>query len=288
MKRWLNKGQLARTGKGSKPGAGYTITELLVVLAVTTVLFASILLYFRGNQDRAAFTQAVRNFEARLQTIVTEVSSGYYQSGFECNSTTNQPVVSATEVTPGSSEDCVFLGKVIVAHSEDIDIMTILGNRKATVGGSQIDATTLAEAAPRAIANSATKDLTEEFQLSFGLSIRAVFAMTGAGSNTVTEYGAFGILHELGAAAGTTSPLSGSRSLRLYGVDNTASPVTEPLAATANRVSAANLIPLPNGIRICLLGGNGQRAEITIGGSTGQTTITSVLDTRNTGACGNA
>ncbi len=284
MNRWLIPGQLAKAGKGNKSRAGYTITEVLIVLAVSTMLFATISLYFRGRQGRAMFTQGVKNFEARLQTVMSEVTSGFYESGYTCQVTGNSLLVTPAANEPGSNKPCIFLGKVLVGRSGTVDILTVLGRRTKTVGADEVDVTSLAEANPDAIADSTSVDLTETYIQSYGLTIRRIYALTATGANGLT-YGSFGFFHELGGGVGEASPLDGSRTVRLYGI-NTGSPVTEPLVTAANRVTGTALVPLPYGIRICLLGGNRQRAEITIGSNASQLSISSILSTGSTGACG--
>ncbi|MFZ1323542.1 MAG: hypothetical protein WAQ57_00040 [Candidatus Saccharimonadales bacterium] len=290
MNRWLRLGQLARSSKGKRAGAGYTITEVLIVLSVTTLMFIFIATAFMGRQRRAEFNQSVRNFEAMLQTIISETANGSYQSSKECTIFGGQPRLSSVTKQPGTNKDCIFLGKVIAGRQSQAEVFTVLGSR---LNSTSADVASLAEAAPRAMVLGGAPpndvDLTAEIPFSYGLQIRAIYGMTAGGGNGPT-YRSFGFLHQLGGGAALTSPLSGSRSVLLYGVEG-ASPIQDTdLARTgAADVTGPNLRLLPNGLRICLGGADAtrdQRAEITIGENNSQTTINVLVDTGTTGVCG--
>ena len=61
------------------------------MLSVTTLMFIFIATAFMGRQRRAEFNQSVRNFEAMLQTIISETANGSYQSSKECTIFGGQP-----------------------------------------------------------------------------------------------------------------------------------------------------------------------------------------------------
>jgi len=290
MNRWRNFAQLALAGKGKEHGAGYTITEVLVVLAVTTVMFIFFATAFSGRQAQAEFNQSVRNLEAELQTLISEVANGVYQGGNTCSVATGYPVLSAAPVAPGSQRQCVFLGKVFVARSGGSEVLTVLGRRLAAA--TNLDAVNYTESNFRAMVDPI--DLTEDKTLDYNLNIRRIYEMTSTGANSVNTYGAFGFLNELGAGASSTNAFSGSRSVGLHAISSTASPI--PGGTTRQMLANSTIIPsslvaMPNGIRICLLGGTDpvrdKRAEITIGENNSQTNINVLVDTGIGGICGN-
>lgn len=280
MNSWLGFGQLARTGKGKEPGAGYTIIEVMIVLAVTTILFIAIAASFSGRQGRAMFTQAVRNYEARIQTLANDILNGRFDGGERC-------FVNGTASDAGESKDCIFLGKLMVVRAEDTQSITVIGRRVTTSSPPQ-DVTTLAEAAPAGL------NLPDRGRQAnnYGLQVRKIYILNASGEPT-TEIGVFGFLGELaGGVSSMTDATTGSRSLRLYGLSGASAPtapVTEPYATTLGRINAASLVWLQNGIRICIAGGNGQRAEIVVGSANSQTSLkTEILETNNATNCPNA
>lgn len=246
MKSWLRLGQLALTGYKSKPGAGYTITEVLVVLAVTMAMFAAISVTLRGRTERTQFTHAVRDYEARLQSVITDVSNGNYASD---------------SADPGGDPNRIFLGMMIATDAQANEVLTIQGKRSITnVVGSDVQ--TLAEADPEAIVG-----VNSLFANSFGMEIDQVVRI-GSG----VEVAVFGFLNRLGG-----SSLVGENSLiQLHGIPGTTVPTSRTAAASAI-ATPGSLVPIPEGILICLRGGNDQIARITVGANNSQTGIFSEI-----------
>ena|SRR5476651_379650 len=66
------------TGRGAQKNSsfkhsqyGFTIVEVLIVLAVTGILFASTLSLMSGRQNRAEFTQAINNIKSQIIKLLT-------------------------------------------------------------------------------------------------------------------------------------------------------------------------------------------------------------------------
>jgi type II secretory pathway pseudopilin PulG len=286
MKRRSTSAQLARFKIYKESGAGYTITEVLIVLAVTTTIFIAVAAAFSGRQDKAQFNQSVRNFESSLQTIISEVANGNYKSGNVCTVTSGTPALTGTVAQPGTNTSCIFLGKVVVGRQNTYDVITVLGRRLNSSNKPVVD---LSEASPTAIISPTNSpvDLTVIYGLSYGLTIRKIYSLSSGGANNAS-YGSFALLYELSGGAGNSGTGSGSRGIMLYGVNGNTSPVD---IGTTPTVNASNLVPLPYGLRICLLSGTNPatdtRAELTIGANQTQSTISVLLDTGTSGACGN-
>ncbi len=268
MKRWLISSRLARAGGKGEPGAGYTITEVMIVLAVSSAMFVAIALLFSGRQARIEFNQAVRAFEAELQNIMNDVSTGYYQSDFACTvGATGPPNISNSQPSvTGTNSGCIFLGKVITPNDPAISstISTLVGRR--AVNGRDVE--TIAEAQPVVIPG-----INETYNHSFQLEIRRIFNL----DNSSRIYGV-GFINPL-SQSGLPSDSDGNGLIQLYGL----SPA--PLANASNIVDPASLPRMSDGVLFCLLGQNGQRAEVEIGAGGSQSTINSILDTQAGGRC---
>lgn len=93
--------------------SGYTIIELILVLAVSIALLASALIVFRGRVPRTQFTTSVEQFATELRGIVNQVSTGSYPTsgGFHC---TGGNLVAASPEEQGENENCVYNGQVIL------------------------------------------------------------------------------------------------------------------------------------------------------------------------------
>lgn len=120
-----------RSRMRASPG-GFTIVEVLVVVAVTGALFVSVVLLVAGRQQKAQFQQAVNNVTAQIETAINEAQSGYPGETVGCRNTGS----TYTDTSPDSS--CIFLGKAIQftngAANERVamGIHTIVGKRDST------------------------------------------------------------------------------------------------------------------------------------------------------------
>lgn len=270
MKRWLRFSQLAQKNRAQRWGAGYTLTEVIVVLAVSTMMFSAIALSFAGRSARVQFTQSVRDYEARLQTLISEVESGQYESTSECSVPSNgPPVLGGPSGTSGTNRDCIFIGKMMMSKETDTDIVSLVG-RRLTSGANPENVDNIYEARP-----IADDSRVVSYNHPFDLEILRVVRL----SDNITGVAAFGFMNQL---AGSNA--SGNSNLvQLYGMLNTTIPTSTnaEMNKIRNPVTLNDLVPLPDGLALCLLGGNGQEAIIRIGENGGNTTIKSELDTQN-------
>ena len=112
-------------------GAGYTILEVLIVMAVTGVIFMATILTFGGRQATTEFTQGVRDYESKIQNVANDVYSGFYPNGYQCTANPGTaPHIDAAPVPgrSGANIGCISLGKVIAAHATTSDVITIVGS----------------------------------------------------------------------------------------------------------------------------------------------------------------
>lgn len=170
----MNRGK----GQVSFHAGGYTIVETLIFLAVSASMFIAAVLLIGGQTGRGQFTNSVRDLETYLQTVVGNVSSGYYDrpQNIECNNVSNVPVITAGANGVGSSADCIFLGTVIKFGSDETGV-----NREAysqysmagvrSTGADDLDVTSLADAAPTPLAD--VPSVNKRFQ--FGGHVECVY-----------------------------------------------------------------------------------------------------------------
>src|SRR3972149_6946468 len=122
---------------------GYTIAELLMVVAITGVLFVSAMIAFTGQQAETEFNQAMQDISSKIQSYATEVSSGGVPDieGYRCDIAGNErPVLipSGPGGGIGTNEKCLFLGRAIqvTPGQKTIYSYMILGNRAASTGAT--------------------------------------------------------------------------------------------------------------------------------------------------------
>ncbi len=135
---------------------GFTIVEVMIVLAVTGIMFVSAVVLINGRQNKTEFTTAINNLQQQLQQIINETVSGYYpnQGTFTCQGNSTGPVTfTGTATKQGANGGCIFMGKAIQFGSDTnpsaLGVLPLAGNQFQP---STTDAVlTVAQAKPRAV-----------------------------------------------------------------------------------------------------------------------------------------
>jgi len=125
--------------KGARTPAGYTIIEVMIVLAVSGVMFLIAADFIGGKQETTTFTQGVNELAANLQNTIAQVSDGQYTDiDFTCTFTyggqsstlTILPSTAPTGTdTQGTQSPCIFLGKVDQFNREQYQTFSLAGGR---------------------------------------------------------------------------------------------------------------------------------------------------------------
>lgn len=168
--------------RGEARAGGYTIIEVLIFLAVSGLMFFSALQLIAGQQSKAQFVTAVRDFESRINDIANNVSTGYYVRNKDFTCTVNAsavPQISLVPVGLGENNQCIYVGTVLKfgdpanGGKEAYTILTMAGAR--TVTGR--NTTSLVEANPRVVRVSssplASQPISQQ-RLSFGNTIQCI------------------------------------------------------------------------------------------------------------------
>lgn len=139
---------------------GYTVIEVLIVLAITTAIFLSAATIFRGKQAETQFNQAMYDLESKINLVVGDVGRSVYPGeSYTCDTSgDNRPYLTFGSTGPiGGSQNCIFLGKAIEAkeNAEQIRVYTVLGNRTYLVGGTRAPVTSFDQAQATIAANNA-------------------------------------------------------------------------------------------------------------------------------------
>jgi prepilin-type N-terminal cleavage/methylation domain-containing protein len=103
--------------KGGKSPLGYTIVEVMIVLAVSGIMFVVAANFINGKQQKTTFTNGVNEMASRIQDIIEQVSDGQYSDiPFSCKgAAAGALTISSTisDKTQGTNKDCVFIGKFL-------------------------------------------------------------------------------------------------------------------------------------------------------------------------------
>ena len=119
---------------------GYTITELMIVLAISGSMVVAAYASINGQKRSNEFTQAVRDLENKITDVANDTVKGYFPNvgnNQKCNATpTGIQFDSNTSVEQGASEDCIFAGKALTASPSDskFQLRTLVARRSQTNG----------------------------------------------------------------------------------------------------------------------------------------------------------
>lgn len=285
MKLWLNRSHFAKGGRHIGD-SGYTITELLVVLGVTAALFSTILFAFSGRQQRVEFAQSVRDYESMLQTLVSDVSKGYYDSSnYSCRVESGLIVIEddASSET-GTNGDCVFLGKILEPSGSSSIIHTVVGSRMSGVdprlnnlGFWHEVREVESDGRGVAIANPLRQNISNSYQLTVKKIVPVAMPSEEIGLVLFTNYSSS--MRSVDAKRTTEVMLFKDSFIH----DSTTSVDIDDVwgDAASNFFNEASGFYGSKGFVICLEGQNGQQAEIKVGTEDFSTNMITVIDTRS-------
>lgn len=287
---------MVRGGKTS----GYTIVETMIFLAITGVLFAMAVATISGKQASVQFAQATRDAQSRMQDIINQVSTGYYNNdgSFTCvvnapNLATSRPTFTAVASARGSSNECVFIGKAVKFNSgTNADAYSVfsLAARRLNASGNEV--ANLSEANPVPIApqtnGSTDPNMTEKDSFQFGLSVTKIAIR---GDNT--PYGALVFVSTLPKFIGNTGTLASGAQRVTFGVIKSSLLADDEFtAAQKMNLSDSGVVLNPSsGIILCLadnptVANAKQKAMLTIGAGSSQSSVTLDIGEYDATICG--
>ncbi len=276
---------------------GFTVIEVMIVLAVTGLLFISSVALISGKQNQTAFDQAIREIQSQIQQTVNEVSIGFYPNlgNVQCNGTGGTvTLTNATGTGQGANAGCIFLGKALqfqvgTTDPEAFNVYSIAALQKGGAGGTE--SSTLSEAKPKVIAPSPTAgvtlpDSTTSATLQDGLTTYKMWYNNGAGNKDIGIVGFVSSLAKYDASTGAI--VSGSQQVDVAPIDD--GNVKSKLGQDKN--SAVDILnsKLPTattnpsgGVFICFVsGGTNQSGLITIGSNGRQLSVNLTIKSNKT------
>lgn len=249
--------------------AGYTIVETMIFLAVSGALFLSTMLLMGGQQRKTQFATTVRDFDTKLQSVISNVATGYYYNSTgntTCDISSGFPVVTSGGTTgQGQASDCTFIGQVIVPSATGITIYSTAGLRRA--GTPARDVARISEARPTLITATA-----ENYNLDNGVRILSMKRLPAPTQdfNALATFTTFNPYSSSGLTSGSSrSDIYAIRPADPAGIQ-AALAADPPSDLTTPNPNSYDLNP-PDGVQICLIGGE-QRAKIIL--NNGSTNLT--------------
>ncbi len=150
---------------------GFTIIEVMIVMAVTSVIFFMATQFISGKEQYNAFKIAANNLQTEYKQILDNVSNGYYPpQNFNCmvsEAGTKPYLSSIANFSQGANWGCIFLGDAVQVQPTQLIIYPIIGNRQSSNGNN---ATSLIDDSTTAIVSS----IIEPEHYSYGYSLSAI------------------------------------------------------------------------------------------------------------------
>jgi type II secretory pathway pseudopilin PulG len=243
---------------------GYTIIEVMIVLAVSGMMFVIAAGFIGGKQARTAFNDGVNQLAASLQDTIEQVSDGKY-SDVPLHYTCNGPSVNPGGAYngQGTSSSCVFLGKIIhFTENDATDYETF------SIIGSRLDAGVPSITPAQAGATSVT-ELTTQAATPHSLDVKQI-NITDIDGSFKQSYG-IGFLQSMGSFDNTGVTLkSGSTGVNLYYVNGVGINLSSSSAAglIKNNLRQASKVDMciTDGTRYAdiLLGDNGNQLAVSV------------------------
>jgi prepilin-type N-terminal cleavage/methylation domain-containing protein len=210
------------------PVPGFTVIEVMIVLAVTGLLFVSAAALISGKQNQTAFDQSIRQIQSQIQQVINEVSVGYFPNlgNVQCNGAGGTvTLVKAVGTAQGANAGCVFIGKAMQfqvgsSSPEVFNVYSIAGLQRGGAGGKE--SSSLSEAKPKVIAPSSAEptlpDSTASDTLQDGLTTAKMYYNNGAGDKNIGVVVFANSLAQFDPTNG--SLLSGAQQVNLIPIDD--------------------------------------------------------------------
>lgn len=282
------------------------MTEVMIVLVVTTALFSSAALLVSGRQSRVGFSQAVTELRGNMEQAINQVGSGYYADTAEyggkvCSAPAGGEIgFSVGSAAKGSSGSCMFIGQAVQfginnpSGQQRYAVHTIAGLR-AGAGGQPVR--DLTEARPKLVFDTGLTDTNgyPDGRTMKNLTNGLTFSWGRVGT---TDIGGFALVSNVGEYDSTGMLASGTQALSLYpllpnGLGSTvvgsAPPYTTDERNFARLVNPrlrqlqSNQANPDGGLKFCFAsGGTDQSALITIGGTNRALSVSQEIINGNT------
>jgi hypothetical protein len=250
----------------------------MIFIAVSAVLFFGAILVFRGQQAQTQFSQAMRDIDSKIQSVINDTSTGFFPGGnsFGCDASAPAPApiqFTNTPGTQGSRIQCIFLGKALhfapEGDHQQMNIYTVAGRRQAgapTVNAKlESEVRNLNEATPSIVFDDDV-DLTESYTLRHGMKLKS-------GATSASPGFMAGFYTSLNAPS-ATNLFSGTQTVGLspyFLAENS----TKQQAKTIVEGGTSQINSAAGSWTLCFERGDGnQTARLTVGGSGRSTTTT--------------
>ena len=267
---------------------GYTIIEVMIVIAITGVLFLSSVLVFQQQQGRTGFSQAVQDLSSKIQNFASEVSAGTYDGsqGYFCAADASGNV-SLTRINVDNS-GCVFLGRVIQVNigQGSLNTYAVIGTRDTYSGGRDTGqlANTVDQSNPTLATYTAGGNTTMVSEEDFQLPVGDIF-VSSKDSNDTPETDLVGLYNNLQSSGGAAGSASNNLLLKFYNCNTGPTGNGCTTVARINNCVATNTVnlcgtnaPIASHWLLCVKDNSNRMAQLRVTNTTGGLSIKLAYD----------
>ena len=256
---------------------GFTIIEIMIVLAVTMILFFMATVFIDGKESYNEFIVAVNNLQSELISASNDVVNGTFpNSQYNCisYSASSPPNIISGNKTQGSRNGCVFLGSALQFNQNNLVIYPIVGNQ-TDLNGNSTNSFFSPGSYPVLSSYTGTKSI--EYSSAISLSCMQ-YSVTNSGSNACSTSN-YASNPKIGALAIGYSPISSTQNNDTQSLNTLPLPINTSWNLTnSNFIMQFNNYPKLNqaltqikytgGIEFCMKSnGTNNSALFTIGGT---------------------
>jgi prepilin-type N-terminal cleavage/methylation domain-containing protein len=280
--------------------SGFTIIEVMIVLAVTGLLFLSATALISGRANQTEFDQASRALQQQIQGTINEVSAGNYtevnsSAKYSCSASGGTIAFSSGGNGQGTNQDCIFIGKILefgLGASQDSEKTYTLAGVRQQSGGDEV--TSLASAEPQIVKLGSGQYDSTTNQLEYGLHTYATggassmnYSINGGGLSGI---GAFALVYSFASYGVGGTIVSGSQQVNVVPLTSSqlGESETQLVSDVKNNLPSSPDPASGTRISICVASGTTkQYGIVTIGGSNnGQLGVTlSIIGATNGTTC---
>jgi len=233
---------------GDKRSQGFTIIEVMIVLAITALLLLGAIVLVAGRQNETEFTVAMQEIQSEIQQEISLVTVGNYTDTNNVNCMASAiagtpPVVFFGPGSRGANQDCVYLGTALHFYGGPggtnpninyYSVIPIVGRQchsGSTATGDCTPIQSIGDAVPVAVEAGKIAPFTSvpndmrNYPLENGITVEGMCYETSGNCNSV-----MGLLHQTCTVAFLNNPadtydassfnlLSGGLTLDLYAME---------------------------------------------------------------------
>ena len=261
---------------------GFTIIEVMIVLASSGTLLLVALLMIGGQVNKANFLQGQRSIQLDFQNLINQVTSGsfIFPGDISCsaNASTGAITVSPSSSTQGHNVGCILIGKAIYVTTQyspkSYSIYNVVGQQCFGALNPCTGPINLDQSAPVLITQP--NDVSKQ-TLEGGMTIKSIYVPTtspsalkgynycGIGILATSKTGSGGLQYGLYVVGQVEKIIPGLPPCNLYkpGLSTTATPSDTDLNTDSHTLDSH----LVDSIDICLQSGSSTRNLVLTTGS---------------------